>query len=79
MSSPTNNNTKASILRHLRSRNIRAGYLLNNDQFPFGPFLQLTALRTTDDRVTLFLTVQPRRSAREAIRTWRENYGCDKV
>jgi hypothetical protein len=41
MSSHTKNNTRASILCHLRSPNIRAGYLLNDDHFPYGPFLLL--------------------------------------
>jgi hypothetical protein len=34
-------NTKVSIPRHLKSPNIRAGYLLNVDQLPFHPFLLL--------------------------------------
>ena len=80
MPSRTNNSTKVSIPRHLSSPNIRAGYLLNDSQFPFEPFL----LRTTHYRWqsnSFFLTIQPSRSAREAIRirVWRENCWCDKV
>ena len=77
MSSCAKNNTRASILLHLRSPNIRVGYLLNDDHFPYEPFLLLYYILLMT--ASLFLPVQPRRSAREAIRTWRENYRSDMV
>jgi hypothetical protein len=74
------NNTKASIPRHLRSPNIRAGDLLNVDQFPSHPFsLSYYELLWKDGKDYLSLQPHTQRGKwnTQWYSKWRENYKCD--